>query len=81
MSCLHFLLYMIIKTVFYLLHHQGIRHNHLLEGAVAIARIGGSKEYIEKFISCVDKKYTKYTGDEGDEEQLLERDIIQVRSF
>ena len=57
---------------------QGIRHNHLLEGAVAIARIGGSKEYVEKFLSFVDKRYAKYTGAEDDEEQLLERDIIQV---
>lgn len=50
----------------------------MLEGAVAIARIGGTEEYLDKFFACVDKRYTKYTGEDDDEQQLLERDIIQV---
>ncbi|XP_066926746.1 uncharacterized protein [Clytia hemisphaerica] len=64
----------------YLQYHafqKGIRHNHKLEGAVAIARLGGSKEYVEKYFDVIDKRYLKYTGLEDDETQLLERDFLQ----
>ena len=67
-----------MSNLYFTLHLQGIRHNHKLEGAVAIARLGGSKEYVEKYFEVIDKRYVKYTGLEDDEAQLLERDFLQV---